>query len=108
MKKLWVSFASCLCTILFLAFSVTFVQAEEVKKSETNVGVQIEQSDVQKEVSKPPLINGGNNTPDQRLLPKTGELLSSLIVVLLGLSLFIFGLGVMSIKQLYQTTSWEV
>ncbi len=108
MKKICVSLVGCLCLILFLTVSSTSTQAEEVKKEKTEVGIELEVPIPKKEEPKPPLIDGGDNKPDQRLLPKTGELLSSLIVVLLGISLFIFSLGVLAIKRLYQTASWEV
>jgi LPXTG-motif cell wall-anchored protein len=42
------------------------------------------------------------------MLPQTGEMLASLIVILIGFSLFIFSIGILAIRELYQKTSWEV
>lgn len=108
MKKICVSFVVFLCVILFLLIPSGMTQAEEVKKSETEIGIELEIFTPKEDKVKPPLINGGDNMSDHRLLPQTGELLTSLIIVLIGISLLIFVLGVLSIKQIYQTTYWEV
>ncbi|MEG0286209.1 MAG: hypothetical protein RR494_09100 [Vagococcus sp.] len=109
MRKSLLVVISTLVTLSFLLLSFTVNQAEEGNKKESPVGIQFEKE--RKKDSgegKPPLINGGSNKPPVRLLPETGELLTSLIFILLGISIVIFSLGVLTIKQLYQKTSWEV
>jgi hypothetical protein len=92
--------------------SCVFVQAtddEVVKEADTRVGVEFEKSDkLPDEITKPPKIDGGDNQTGYQILPRTGELLTSLVIILTGLSILIFSVGVLSIRQLYQTTSWEV
>lgn len=97
-----------LVLIAFLCLALTINHAEELSEKETNVGIQFEKGQSQsKDDIKPPLIDGGDNRRPIRMLPETGELLTSLIIILLGISCFIFSIGVFFIKQLYQRTSWE-
>lgn len=108
MKKVYVRLVSCLVLIFLLLTPLTLSYAKGINKGETEVGIELEVVTPKKEIDKkPPLIDGGSNKKNYQFLPQTGELLSSLIVILLGISLFIFSLGVMSIKQLYQTTGLE-
>lgn len=108
MKKIFINFIGYLCVIVFLLVPYHVAKAEEVKKSQTEIGIELEMYTKEEGNIKPPLINGGNNSGNNKLLPKTGELLSSVIAVLAGISLLIFSVGVLSIKQIYQTASWEV
>lgn len=105
MKKIYVSF---ICLVFFLSGASILTYAKEAKKFDTEIGIEIEKYDSPVDPEKPTIIDGGDNNTDYRLLPKTGELLSSLIVILLGISILIFSLGVISLRQLYQLSVWEV
>lgn len=107
MKKLNICLISFSCLVFMLLTFPILSYAENEKKVETEIGIELE--DVpKKNNTKPPLIDGGNDKKNDNLfLPKTGELLSSLIIILLGISLLIFSLGVITIKQFYQRTRLE-
>ena len=110
MKRLGIKLLGGLCLIfsMLVAFSVSY--AEETSKNNSIVGIKFDDisSIGNEDMDKAPLIEGGSNKPPIRMLPQTGELLSSLIVILSGISFLIFTMGVYSIKQLYQQASWEV
>lgn len=109
MKKVCVGFISVICLVFFFSGTSKLTYADEFKKFDTEIGIEIEKADrIVVDSEKPKLIDGGSNHNNYQLLPKTGELLSSLIVVLIGISFLIFFVGVISIKRLYQLSVWEV
>ncbi|MDR2278882.1 hypothetical protein ACQUEF_10290 [Vagococcus fluvialis] len=97
---------SCLLVLLFV---MMIPSKSEAVENETNIGITFEKAIKKEEVEvKPPIIDDGSNKPPIRMLPQTGEMLASLIVILIGFSLFIFSIGILAIRELYQKTSWEV
>lgn len=108
MKKIYIWVVSCLCLGFFLIIPSSLSHAEGITELETEVGIELEKSEEKEEPKKPPLIDDGKDKKIYDVLPKTGELISTLIIILLGISLLIFSLGVLSMKQLYQIPSWEV
>lgn len=108
MQKKIVVKINCLLVLFSIMVLFTVNPVVEASKDETNVGITFEQSkETQNPEVKPPLIDGGENRPSQTMLPRTGELLTSIIVLLIGISIFIFSLGILVIRQLYQKTIWE-
>ncbi len=108
MQKKIVVQANCLMVLFSIMLLFTMNKIVEATEDETNVGITFEHSsEITKPEVKPPLIDGGNNRPSQNMLPRTGELLTSLIVLLIGASIFVFSLGILVIRQLYQKPSWE-
>lgn len=103
-RKLFVKL-SCFLVFMCVFTGITEAYASE-NQNNTNIGIIFEK-EVDIPTIKPPLIDGGNEKPPLRMLPKTGELLTSMIIILIGISLFIFGIGIIVIKQLYKETSWE-
>lgn len=94
---------------LFNLFSVV-ASANKVIDKRTDIGVEFEKNNdgkVKPPIIKPPLIDGGGNTDNNKLLPQTGEMIASLIVMLIGLSIIVFITGVLILKHLYQELSWE-
>lgn len=98
---------SCLLVIICFFISLSQNQATTYR-DDTDLGITFKkEKGTIVEDDKPPLIDGGNNKPPVRMLPQTGEMLTSLIVILLGLSLFIFSIGIFTIKHLYREPGWE-
>lgn len=105
-RKLFVKL-SCFLVFMCVFTGITETYASE-NQNNTNIGIIFEkEKEVDIPTIKPPLIDGGNEKPPLSMLPKTGELLTSMIIILMGISLFIFGIGIIVIKQLYKEASWE-
>lgn len=95
--------------LLTLSWATVITQAE-VKSEErrTDVGVEFETGyDESSSDSKESVYKPQEKLPSQNILPQTGEVITSLIVMLIGVSLLIFILGVIVLKQFYEEISWE-
>lgn len=101
---------------LYMSLGGGIVEAatSAVNGSTTIVGVEFEQttdsSGTKPPKPKPPVIDGGGHKVNPQILPKTGEVITSLIIMLLGVSIAVFVLGIVILKQVYQEQqemSWE-
>lgn len=103
--KLSVLLSMMFCVLMPLT---TFATQTEVHKKETDVVVEFEKTKESDVVPpKPPVIDPGGDTGPVKILPSTGEIITSIIVMLIGLSVCIFVLGVTVLRQIHQKLSWE-
>ena len=102
--------------VVLLAIGTSKSVMASVAEKGTTVGVEFEATvdssgnPKPKPKPKPPVIDGGGQQIDSKLLPKTGEVITSLIVMLIGISIAVFVLGMMILKKTYQEhdkLSWE-
>lgn len=99
--RVWLVLLGCLVVLTIVNFSNV---AEATNSNQTDIGVQFkDEAEVIPPVNLPGNIYEPPVKPSIRpsLLPKTGELISSFIVVLLGISVLIITLGISYLRRIY-------
>ena len=95
--------------LFFLTCFGSFFVAEpaqaDVLRENTEVGITF--SEKQKDTIQPPSKITPNTMKPVGKLPSTGELITSVIWILLGTSILIFFVGMISLKAVMSNNLWE-
>lgn len=94
--------------LLFCSFtsSVQTVHAEQANADKTDTAIMFEESTtVVPSKTKPPVIVKPVGPTRDQQLPHLGQLITSIILLLIGICVLIVFVGVFSLKQLYYTNT---
>lgn len=99
-----------ICAIVFstiLPIHIVSASQFDTDKNTTDFGIEFEKKTdiITDEPSKSPTIDNGGDLGTQ-LLPKTGEMITSMIIILIGISIVVFLMGLVILKNIYVEVNW--